>query len=229
MSNTSQLYLYEEVLLLALQDKKGTVVSGSWYTYAVAGAILAELILGDRIRAEGKKDDLILRSREPFGDELLDECLGHIAARTKAQPARAWISKIASWKELKHRAAEKLCQRGILRSDTDKFLLFFERRVYPEVNPGPEKAIIERLRDVIFGSTGSTDPRTVVLLSLALRTKVLAAVFDRKDLKRRKERIEAVVKGDTVGAAAKEVVEGVQTAIFVSTIAPTMIGPTITS
>jgi hypothetical protein len=61
------------------------------------------------------------------------------------------------------------------------------------------------------------DPRTVVTLSLAHQTQVLKAVFDRKELKGRKKRIEAVIQGEATGAAAKEVLEAVQAAVIVST------------
>ena len=55
MSPKPDLFLHEELLLLALRDGKGTI-AGSFYQQAMAGGILSELLLGERIRIrEGKK------------------------------------------------------------------------------------------------------------------------------------------------------------------------------
>ena len=52
-----ELHLHEEVLLLALRDREGTIASGTHYQYAIAGALLAELLLEERcvVDAEGRK------------------------------------------------------------------------------------------------------------------------------------------------------------------------------
>ena len=39
------LLLHEQIVLLALRDDKGTPESGTWNNLAVAGAIVAELLL----------------------------------------------------------------------------------------------------------------------------------------------------------------------------------------
>ena len=39
------LFLHEEILLMVLKDKEGTMISGVMYSQAIAGAILAELLL----------------------------------------------------------------------------------------------------------------------------------------------------------------------------------------
>ena len=50
MTDRDELFLHEKIMLLALQDEKGTLESGTMYTYGLGGAILAELLLGERIR-----------------------------------------------------------------------------------------------------------------------------------------------------------------------------------
>ena len=57
-----QLFLHEEILLLALGDDKGTIIAGPMYVHAMGGAILAELFLSKRITVEaGKKHALVAR------------------------------------------------------------------------------------------------------------------------------------------------------------------------
>src|SRR5215471_17800660 len=49
------LFLYEEILLLALRDGEGTMPLGTMYEYAVGGALLAELSLSGRIRLDSSR------------------------------------------------------------------------------------------------------------------------------------------------------------------------------
>ena len=49
------LYLHEEVTLLALRDCGGTIVTGSMHDYTIGGAILAELLLAQRLAVEERK------------------------------------------------------------------------------------------------------------------------------------------------------------------------------
>ena len=58
---------------------------------------------------------------------------------------------------------------------------------------------------------------TRAVVQLTVLGFILKAVFDRKDLKARKQRIERVVNGEATGKAAKEVVQAVQAAVLVTT------------
>ena len=48
MTQQQNLFLHEEVMLLALKDAAGTIGVANW-TFAMGGAILAELLLSKRI------------------------------------------------------------------------------------------------------------------------------------------------------------------------------------
>jgi hypothetical protein len=139
-----------------------------------------------------------------------------------------WVSRFAGVKRLQHRVAGQLCKRGILRADEDKVLLIFTRKIYPEVNPKPERELIERLRKAIFTDARDLDPRTVVLVSLANSADVLKVVFDKKELKKRKERIEEIGRGDVLGEAAKEAIQAAQAAVMMAAIIPAVTAATVT-
>jgi hypothetical protein len=124
-------------------------------------------------------------------------------------------------RNLKHRVAEQLCRRGVLRQEEGKVLLVFSRKTYPEADPKPERELIERLRRAIFTDTDDLDPRTVVLVSLANGTGMLKSVFDRKELKGRKARIEQIISGEAAGAAAKAAVETMLAVVLMSTTTAT--------
>jgi hypothetical protein len=229
MTNQTSLFLHEEVMLLALRDEEGTIASGTMYQYAIGAAILSELLLNKRISVkEGKKKKLVdLISSTPLGDPLIDQCLEKIVNAKRRASLQTWVSRFAGVKNLKHRAAQQLCDRGILRATEDTILLLFTRKIYPELNPVPERRLIERLRQAIFTDGRDIDPRTVVLVSLADSTGLLKVVFDKKKLKGRKDRIKEISNGEITGKAAKEAIQAMQAAVMVACIMPAVMTATI--
>ncbi|MDT8300059.1 MAG: GPP34 family phosphoprotein [Sedimentisphaerales bacterium] len=222
MTNQTSLFLHEEVMLLALRDEEGTIASGTMYQYAIGAAILAELLLNQRIALDesNKKKLANLISPMPLGKPLIDQYLEKIGNAKRRASLQTWVSRFAGVKNLKHRIARQLCDRGILRASEDKILLLFTRKIYPEINPEPEKKLIERLRHAIFTDSREVDARTVVLVSLADSTGLLKVVFDKKELKSRKARIKEISNGEITGKAAKEAIEAMQAAVMVACIMP---------
>lgn len=240
-NGTSPLFLQEEVMLLSLQDEKGTVIAEDSYRFALGGGILAELLLQERIAvaedhrggkstglgewfrsAFAEKNLVDVVSRKRFGDDVLDECLQRITSAKRRASLKTWVQRFGNLNKLKHRVATGLCKRGILRADQDKVLLIFTRNIYPERDPGPERKIIERLRKAVFTETRDIEPRTVILLSLADSAKLLKIPFDRKKLRARKKRIERITNGKLMGKATKEAVQAAQAAVVAASIVPTI-------
>jgi Golgi phosphoprotein 3 len=222
MTTQTNLFLHEEIMLLALRDEEGTIASGTMYQYAIGAAVLAELLLNKRIAVgEPRRKKLVdLISSQPIGEPLIDQYLEKICNAKRRASLQTWVSRFAGVKNLKHRVAQQLCDRGILRATEDTIFLLFSRKIYPELNPVPERRLIERLRQAIFTDSGDVDPRTVVLVSLANSTGLLKVVFDKKELKGRKARIKEIIDGEITGKAAKEAIEAMQAAIMVCCIMP---------
>jgi len=223
MGSNEHLLLHEEVMLLALRDEKGTVDSDTHYQYAIAGGILAELLLGNRITTDGsKKRQVIIQNNTSIGDSLIDECMKKIQDARKPKSLQSWLEKFADLKDLHHRVATSLCQRGILHAEEDKILLLFSRTLYPEFDPKPEQLLHQRLRDAVMGDNPDVDHRTAMLLSLSKATNLLNVVFTKQEQKQRKSRIEEIVNGNTLGKAAKEAVEAMETTIMIACLIAVM-------
>lgn len=223
------LYLYEEIMLLALRDEKGTLLT-SYVEQAVAGAVFAELLLAGKISVrEGKKKLIELKDPSPIGDPIIDECLALISSRKKPLSSQDLITKLGEIKELRHKVARQLCSRDILRAEQDKIMFIFTRRIYPEVNPVPEQQIIKRLHSAIFESQDDIDPRTIVLISLAKSAELLVQNFDGKALREKKERIEQIISGELAGESTREVISAYETAVLVATIVPTLVTTIVVS
>lgn len=225
MPAIQSLRMHEEVLLLALRNDKGTVAGGVMYQQAAGGAILAELILEGRLKTvtEGRSTYAVVLDRTPTGDGILDECLRRVSEASRRAKLQTWVQRFAGVKQLKHRVAASLVEKGVLREEEDTVLLLFTRRVYPELDPAHERRIVERLERAVYSDTATVDPGTTVLVALAHHAGLLKANLDRKRLKTRKARITAITAGDAIGKATKQAIEAVQAAIFVATIMPAII------
>lgn len=225
MRTRDNLFLHEEVLLLALRDREGTNESGVWLDKALGGAILAELLLSGRLEVERDKKKRFARvvNPDPLGDPVLDECLQRVVAAKKRQQLQTWVTRFANMKGLKRRVARGLCRMGVLREDEGTVLKIFRRIIYPEVDPGPERRIVARLEEAVFGD-GPIDPRTMVLVAIAQAGNLLKVHFDKKRLKTRKQRLKDVVAGEAAGSATAQAVAAAQaaaamTVIIASTVA----------
>ena len=224
MNRAPQLPAYQEILLLALDDKKGTTGTGSMFLHAIAGAVLAELAGSGavKISADKKKAVTAVSGRAP-ADPLLAECWQMIKSAKKPKKASEWVMKFAGIKDLKNRVARSLVAAGVLEEETGSVLKIFRRTVYPATDPGPEHDLKERMRKAIFTGTEQVEIRTVIVIALASAARMLETVFAKKDLKERKLRLEKLCSGQVAGAATKEAVEAVQAAILVATMVPIVV------
>ncbi len=228
MSDTT-LSLQEEMLLLVLRDEEGTPEFGTWSRQAVAAAAFAELLLRGCIAAEGDKAPTVrLADGTPQRDEVLDYCLTRIGDQKKPQTPSYWIADFTHRPEVYSGVTDRLCRLGILRESERKVLFFFTQKTYPEVDGRPEQAVLDRVRDAVFGDERDLDPRTAVLVAIAAQTGVLAVHFDKKKLRERKERIDEIASGEMTSRAVRDAANAsmaLQSAVLFSTV----IMPTIMS
>jgi hypothetical protein len=221
---SDELYLHEQMLLLILRDREGTIESkAGMHRIALGGAILSELYLQGRITIDpDRKKQVTVTSAEPVGDEVLDEALGKMAAAKRPRGAQAWVTSLAGIKRLRHRIAEGLCRRNILKDSEDTVLLFFKRKAYPTINPLPERRLLDKMRAAVTGSSTAVGPRTGILVALAHAAGTLRAHFDRRILSQHRKRIEKIASGDLVGNATQEAVQAaVLAAVAAATVTTT--------
>ena len=227
MIHQEQLPLYEEILLLALDDAQGTTPTGSMFANAMGGAMLAELAMDGLVKiSDDKHKRITLVSGTIPSDPILAECVALVAGTKKPKKASDWVLKFGSLKDLKNRTARHLVVKGVLKEDTGTVLRIFKRTIYPEIDGGPERHLMGRLEQAIFTETPEVDQRTLVIVALARATNMLPTIFDKKKLKARKERLEQLSSGQMAGAATREAVEAMQAAIFVCTIVPAITAAT---
>lgn len=231
MARDRALTLYEEIMLLSLRDEKGTMEFGTNWHLAVGGAVVAELLLEGHVAAveERKKTLLEVADHRPPADPLLADCLERIRTARRREAVSTWVTRFGNTKKLKHRVAGGLCRKRILKEDEDTVLLLFRRKVYPEADPRPERELRERLRRAIFASDREVDPRTSIVVALAHSCSILPRIFDKKKLKERKARVEAIARGEMVGDATRKAVEAAEAALMVAVIVPAVVTTSVST
>jgi hypothetical protein len=206
------------VLLLALNDEKGTVgwQASTPLPYALAGALLAELALRGRIELDGKR--VIARDATPTGDGLLDEALGRIATGEKPRDARHWVNVFSgnAWggkiPHLRDRVAGRLVEPGILRREEHRFLWVISSTRFPTADDAPELALRRGLRAVLLGDA-TPDERTLVLLSLARAGRLLDSLVEKGERKKARARAKALVESEQVGKAVSAAVAAMEATV----------------
>ncbi len=199
----------EEIILLLLNDDDGRFARvPSWsMDYALAGAVLMDLALENRIDTDLER--LVLVDATPLGDSLLDPTLADIAAGEERN-ARYWVEHAANRAaEIREEALNRLVESGILERKEDRLLWVFQSRRYPMVDGNEEREVRLRLMGVLF-SDEIPDPRDIVLLSLTDACGILRGMLSRRELNSAATRIEQVRKLDLVGQATTQAIMDIE-------------------
>ncbi len=201
------LHIYEEIVLLALRDTKGTF-STRRIEYLISGAVLAELQLnGSIVVGESKKLLVEVNNTAIQSDSIMQECFSKIQASCRQLSLKTWVERLSKIKELRHKVAMQLCERKILFADKQTILFIFTKKIYPEINPQPEKLILERLHSIIFSSDPYVDPRSAVLIALAKVGVLLDEPFGKSEIRKVKDRINKISNASIVGQATQQAIE----------------------
>lgn len=90
------LRLHEEILLLALRNEAGTIHSGTSWPHAEAGAVMAELLLEDRLRLEEREGKQRVSEREDRLEQIAKDRPFAAAARAAIDAVRAAMVAITT-------------------------------------------------------------------------------------------------------------------------------------
>lgn len=205
----------EDLLLLLLDDRKGTATS-SHVDVALGGALLLELALDEAVHVRERTSiwsgaKVAAAPGAAVAEPVLAEALRRVAERERA--ASDLVNRLG--KGARDALTARLAERGILRREDDRVLGLFPRTRWPEADGRHEDEVRARLAAVLVQGL-DPDPRTGALVALLHALGLAPSVVDRggvpaRDVRRR----------------AKEVAEGawaakaVQDAITASTAAMT--------
>ncbi len=212
------LNLLEELLLLALDDEKGKIISSSSTAlpYGLTGAILLEFSLAGKILVENKK--LIVTDNSSTGNEILDEALNIIENAPKNKSVKYWVSKLnRKMKSLKKDILSQLIEKKILVETENKILWVIPTKRYPTNNPEPENQVRKSVKAIVLGSQIG-DERIKLLISLIHSCNLIKEIFSKDERKVAKKRIKEIVKSEKVGKAVSDTVNEVVMAAVIGAV-----------
>lgn len=202
-------------MLLLLNDEDGKFVRvPDWsLSYALAGGVLMDLALEDRIDTDLEK--LVLVNDAPLGDDLLDPTLADIAGAEDKRDARFWVERTAAWSdEIRERALARLVERGILETRDDRFLWVFRARRYPLMDGRAEREVKLRIMEVLLTDV-LPGPRDVVIICLADACGLFRRLLSKSELNAAAARIDQVRKLDLIGQATTQAIRDIELSLAV--------------
>ena len=163
--------------------------------YALAGSVLVDLALADRVGA-GRAQ---LRSIDPtpIGDDLLDPMLARIHAAPNGHDIASWIEETtARTDEIRKAALGRLMARGTLGVENDGGLHVLRAPRYSVIDDEADRDLRRRLARALSDDEVPA-PRDVALIRLVDACGRFEQLMPPRDLKRARQRI-AQLRGETL-------------------------------
>lgn len=208
--------LAEEITLLSLDDESGAFRRRQSAGWAVAGAVLLELVVLERVSVSGKYLQLVDTS--PTGEELLDGRIELMDGWLRGKSMRRvtdWLTKDQS--RVMAAAVSRLAARGVVGEERHKALGIFPVRLYPEVDGEVERALRERLASVVLKGA-EPDERTAGLVALIHSAKLHALAFPGRSRKETSARMAEIADGQWAAESVRAAIRDMQMAMAAVTV-----------
>ena len=181
--------------------------------------MLLELVLAGRLdlRADGRKNEVVVIDPSPLGDPILDGALRIVRDRVPMDPVSA-IGKVGV--KLRDRLYEGLASRGIVRREKGKLLLVFPITSWPATDSRHEDALRRELTDVLRRK-GEASPRSASVIALLSAADLLTLVVDKPELKAAKARGREIAEGNWASDSVKQAIQNAQAAIAAAVMVST--------
>ncbi len=205
----------EEILLLALDEKTGRLhpLPERSLEFALAGAVLAELAVANRIATDASK--LRVKDSSPTGDAILDAALKFLPKDEPTMTLQKGVARIALQADkLKPLLYADLVKKGILQQEDKKFLWVLRERRYPTIDDREEREVRARIRDIVLNPAAVPGPQDVVLIGLMDACDLDSFIFAPEELERSAERIKQIGGQDSIVAALSRAISEMQQAIL---------------
>ncbi|MCL4473614.1 MAG: GPP34 family phosphoprotein [Actinobacteria bacterium] len=211
----------EELILLALDDEKGTAGSSATtkerITYGLTTAIIMELLLAARIKVK-RPPHKFLVIRFPHGkitvadptltgDEIADDALKRIQQHEKVKGPFYWIDKLGpvtvaehsgliDWSSKGSRFLSRLATQGVILKMEHKTMGLISSPRFKLMDPTVRQQLRERIDQSLF-QQAQADRRQVMLISLLRACQVLDCLYpDRNRRHRARDRASELQRSD---------------------------------
>lgn len=214
----------EDLLLLLLDDEKGTLAASSHARQLFGGALLVELALDGLVAVEGRprkwraaKVRAVAETDAPADPELAT-ALAVVAERPRS--AQDLVGRLG--KGVRERLQDRLVDRGVLQRREDRALGLFPHTTWRAVDVRHERELRERLQGVLVAGL-EPDPRTGALVGLLAAVDQAHRQVDGQGLSagQVRKRAKQVAEGAWAAAAVRDAVRAAQAAVMAGVMAAT--------
>ena len=216
----TDLTLVEKFVLLARHPEKARfVTAGTQLWYGIAGALLMEMSLQERI--EIRDGRVNLKNDKKITDPMLSEIAGMMGKAAKSRKIRYWINRIyRNANKYKKEIITDLVKKGVLRQERKNFLgLIPYTSNYIRDRRTREKLIRHFKMAVLHPSSTEVTGADLALLGLIEASKMHKTLSSDKDeLKRIKKELKQVIEKSPIAGIVDKTIKEVQAAIMVTTV-----------
>lgn len=213
----------EDLLLLLLDDEKGTIQTAYSQT-ALGGGVLVELALTGAVEVEEKTGVWrtakvrVVAGREPE-DEVLRAAYDLVGEKERG--AQDLVNRIG--KGLQQELAGRLVARGLLERRDGKVLGLFPRTRWPAADTTHEEQVRRALTDALVQGV-TTDERTGALIAVLSAVDKVHKVVDHEGLPAKvvKKRAKEISEGAWAAQAVRDAINASVAAIAAATTAATV-------
>lgn len=207
------LNLVDQLCLLALDDEKGSFVADSLsFAYGLAGAVILELSLQEKIKIREKKIEI--NTHKKCNDDLLDHFLDQIRNSKKKRELQSWVKIIGEkLSYIKEETVKKLIDDGILTKKEEKILWVFSVDKFPTKNAKPENELRKRLNDILLNDR-SLELKESMLISLIDMCSLNKEVYGKEGAKQCKKKIKEIIENAQLSSDVGKVVKEIHDALM---------------
>ena len=191
------------------------MIPSTYLQYGLAGAILLDLTISDRLETDGTK--LSLKRSRPTTDTLLQEVTALMSQSTVPRKSEYWIRKLgARYNKYLLQLLKGLAGKRLLRIEEKKFLGLIPYRKSYLLESYTHSNLIRQLRSEIIayrGVPGENFPLALIVSSCRMQ-KILTT--DRDELKQIRAQLKLMAKEHPVSGAVAQTISQVQAAVIAS-------------
>jgi hypothetical protein len=209
----------EKFLLIAHHPERGRfLIQNIYLQYGIAGAILLDLTLEDRIDIVDKR--LILKAAGVSANPVISDVAALMSQSVKPRRVDYWIRSLGrrhvkyKWQILKG-----LADKRIVRIEDKKFLGFIPYRRSYLIESYTRSNLIRQLRNEILAYRGSSDDNAALagLVKACRMQRILST--DRDELKQIREQLKKMLSDSPVSDVVSQTIRQVHAAIMTSVTA----------
>lgn len=207
----------EKFLLIAHHPEKGRfIIQPMFLQYGIAGAILLDLTLENRIELDNKQ--LILKPARVSADPVINEVVSLMSQSAKSRKVNYWVRKLATrYRKYKWQVLKGLAAKSMVRIEEKKFLGLIPYRKSYLIESYTRSNILRQLKSEILAYTREPSSASMAIAGLIGACRMHRILSDdREERKAIKTQLKKTIKDSPVSDIVSQTIKQVQAAIITS-------------